>query len=176
MSLKEATWEHHKRAETRAFVKEMFSGNISDERYALYLFNQHQCYDVLEAIAMAHGIFDDCPELRRAPNIFADFDELRGEEEPQILTATTEYLNYLKDISHDKDKILAHVYVRHMGDLSGGQMIAKRVPGEGRYYKFDRDVEELKTVVRAKLDDSLAEEAKTCFDFATKMFEEMGGQ
>ena len=43
MSLKEATWEHHKRAETRAFVKEMFSGSISNERYALYLFNQHQC-------------------------------------------------------------------------------------------------------------------------------------
>jgi heme oxygenase len=177
MSLKEATWEHHKEAERQAFVKEMFGGNITNERYALYLYNQHACYDVLEAIAMAHGIFNDCPELRRAPRIFADYDELKtSPEDPEILKTTADYIEYLKDISHDKDKILAHVYVRHMGDLSGGQMIAKRVPGEGRYYKFDKDVDELKEIVRAKLDDSLADEAKVCFEFATKTFKELGGQ
>jgi heme oxygenase len=69
---------------------------------------------------------------------------------------------------------MAHVYVRHMGDLSGGQMIAKRVPGKGRMYQFDKGHDELKEMVRAKLDDSMADEAKLCFDFATKMFQELG--
>jgi heme oxygenase len=61
-----------------------------------------------------------------------------------------------------------------MGDLSGGQMIAKRVPGEGRMYMFDKGHDELKELVRAKLDDSMADEAKLCFDFATKMFVQLG--
>ena len=55
-------------------------------------------------------------------------------------------------IKDDADKLMAHVYVRHMGDLSGGQMIAKRVPGEGRMYKFDKGHDELKEHT-AVLDD-----------------------
>jgi len=52
-------------------------------------------------------------------------------------------------------------------------MIAKRVPGSGRYYQFDGDTEEIKNKIREKLDDSMAEEAKLCFDFATKLFQQM---
>ena len=53
-------------------------------------------------------------------------------------------------------------------------MIAKRVPGSGKFYQFDKDHEELKTLVRARLNDDMAEEAKVCFDFATKMFQQLG--
>jgi len=73
----------------------------------------------------------------------------------------------------DPDKLMAHIYVRHMGDLSGGQMIAKRVPGLGRYYKFDADVNEYKEKIREKINDSMAEEAKICFDYATELFKDM---
>jgi hypothetical protein len=41
-------------------------------------------------------------------------------------------------------------------------------------YKFDKGHDELKELVRAKLDDSMADEAKLCFDFATKMFVQLG--
>ena len=60
-----------------------------------------------------------------------------------------------------------------MGDLSGGQMIAKKVPGSGLMYQFDEDVNILKEKIRARLDDSMADEAKLTFDFATKLFEQM---
>ena len=60
-----------------------------------------------------------------------------------------------------------------MGDLSGGQMIAKKVPGSGTMYQFDEDVSVLKEKIRARLDDSMAEEAKLAFDFATKLFKQM---
>ena len=60
-----------------------------------------------------------------------------------------------------------------MGDLSGGQMIAKRVPGSGKYYQFGDEPEKIKEAIRAKLDDSLADEAKVCFEYATKFFEQM---
>ena len=44
-NLKELTWENHKNAERQTFVKEMFSGNITVERYLDFLHNQHpvQC-------------------------------------------------------------------------------------------------------------------------------------
>lgn len=178
-NLKELTWEHHKNAERQAFVKEMFakSPQISSERYSTYLFNQHPQYNMLEMLSMLHGIFDGMPELRRAPRIHEDYQELWGKtnpNQPPLMPVVKEYMDYLMTIKDDPHALMAHVYVRHMGDLSGGQMIAKRVPGEGRMYKFDKDHNELKELVRAKLDDSMADEAKLCFDFATKMFQQLG--
>ena len=174
-NLKELTWEHHKNAERQAFVKEMFSSKpqISAERYATYLYNQFPQYDILEAIAMSHGLFNDMPSVRRAPEIMKDFKAVwphKEEVKPKEMPVVKEYLSHIKSIMSDKDKIMAHVYVRHMGDLSGGQMIKKRVPGPGHFYEFAQDNEELKKIIRSKLDDSMANEAKLCFDFATKMF------
>ena len=90
-----------------------------------------------------------------------------------MLEVTKDYLDHVKTIVDDPDKIMAHIYVRHMGDLSGGQMIKKRVPGEGRYYQFSKPVDELKDLIRTKLNDDMADEAKICFDFATRLFQEM---
>jgi len=41
-------------------------------------------------------------------------------------------------------------------------------------YKFDKGHDELKEIVRSKLNDDMADEAKLCFDFATKMFVQLG--
>ena len=40
-------------------------------------------------------------------------------------------------------------------------------------YQFDEDVNTLKEKIRARLDDSMAEEAKIAFNFATKLFQQM---
>ena len=175
MSLKELTHEQHRTAETQPFVKVLFSGKIDPKIYAIYLFNQHRMYDVLEACAMMHGLLNDYPTIRRSPNIFADFEELWEDTEsrPNILPSTDRYIKYVMSIKDDPKKLLAHLYVRHFGDLSGGQMIAKRVPGAGKYYQFDGDPVEIKNVLRAKLDDSLAEEAAVCFKFAADMFDDL---
>jgi len=174
MSLKDLTWEHHKYAETRPFVKVLFSGKITPEAYATYLYNQHKCYDLLEAIAMMHGLMNDYPAIRRAPAILEDFNELWTKQDlPTEVPNVKVYHAHLMSIKDDPKKILAHLYVRHFGDLSGGQMIAKRVPGSGKYYQFDGDTTEIKNILRAKLDDSLAEEAAVCFKFAADMFDDL---
>jgi len=174
-NLKELTSEQHRNAERQAFVKEMFSGKISNERYAKFLFNQHPIYNLLETLANVHGLFDDMPELRRAPKIYEDYTELSKEDiEPDaLLPVVKEYMDYLMSISEDADRLMAHVYVRHMGDLFGGQMIAKKVPGLSKMYLFDRNKDELKTLIRERVNDSMADEAKVCFDFATKLFQQM---
>lgn len=177
MSLKDLVWEEHKAAETKPFVKILFSGKIEPHVYATYLFNQHKMYDVLEAISMMHGLLNDYPAIRRAPNIFADFRELWGDTEglPTTFPTTSKYIDYIVSIKDDPKKLLAHLYVRHFGDLSGGQMIKKRVPGSGKYYEFDGDPEMIKDKLRQKLDESIADEAKVAFGFAASFFDDMMG-
>ncbi|MGY8865062.1 MAG: biliverdin-producing heme oxygenase [Methylophagaceae bacterium] len=175
MSLKDLTWEHHKDAERQQFVKVMMSGKINPELYATYLWNQHKKYDLLEAIAGANGVLDDLPGIRRKQEIEKDFFELwdKKETEPAILPSTNAYIEHMRSIMADPQALMAHVYTLHMGDLSGGQMIARKVPGEGRMYKFVGDTTELKNAIRSKINDDMADEAKFCFEVASNLFKEL---
>jgi heme oxygenase len=174
-NLRELTKDAHTAAERSAFVKILFSGNIDPKLYATYLKNQHPMYEVLEVCAMPLQILHGLPDIRRAPAIIEDFIELWGKEnteKPKMCPVVDRYIKYILSIKDDPKKLMAHVYVRHMGDLAGGQMIAKRVPGSGKYYQFE-DPEALKLAIRERLDDTMADEAKVCFDFAKEFFEDM---
>lgn len=169
--LKELTWEHHKNAERQEFVKELLSGSIQNHRYATFLYNLHPQYNLLENLAQLHFLLD----ITRANQIRLDFHELwdKPDQSPPLLPVVKQYMDHLMSIQDDAEKIMAHVYVRHMGDLSGGQMISKKVPGKGRLYQFDKPVQEYKEQIRARCSDAMADEANICFDFATQMFREM---
>lgn len=175
MSLKELVWEAHKNAETQPFVKVLFSGKIDPKIYATYLKNLHPMYEMLEVCSMMHGLFSGLPDIRQAPKIIADFEELWGDDNtpPKMLPVVQKYLDHIMSIKDDPKKLMAHIYVRHMGDLSGGQMIAKRVPGSARMYQFGDEPEKIKEAIRSKLDDSMADEAKLCFEFSAQLFKEM---
>ena len=170
-NLKELTWEHHKNAERQDFVKELMGG-ISVERYCDFLHNQHPQYNILENFARLHKLTD----VIIAPKIHADILDLETQltdYKPTIYPVVDKYAKHLLTIKDDPNKLMAHIYVRHMGDLSGGQMIARRTPGAGTMYQFDEEVNVLKDKIRTRLDDSMAEEAKTCFEFATELFQQM---
>ena len=150
------------------------SGKINPELYATYLWNQHKKYDLLEALAGANGLLDDLPGIRRKLHIEKDYLELWKHVDPPVLTQSTrDYIMHMKEIMDNPTKLMAHIYVLHMGDLSGGQMIARKVPGEGRMYQFDTDKKELKELIRAKTDDDMADEAKFVFESATKLFQDL---
>lgn len=173
MSLKDLTHEAHRNAERQKFVKTLFSGSMDPKLYARYLKNQHPMYELLEVFAMMHGILDGLPDIRRAPKIHEDYLELWGNDPaPDLCPVVQKYLDHIMSIKDDPKKLMAHIYVRHMGDLAGGQMIAKRVPGSGRYYQFE-NADDLKVAIRAKISDDLADEAIVCFEFATQLFKEM---
>ena len=173
-NLKDLTWEHHKDAERQQFVKVLMSGKINPELYATYLWNQHKKYDLLEALAGANGLLDDLPDIRRKQKIEADFLELWNKDQPPTLTqSTNDYIMHMREIMQDSNSLMAHVYVLHMGDLSGGQMIKKRIPGSGKMYEFEGDVLETKEAIRALTNDDMADEAKWMFESATQLFKEM---
>jgi heme oxygenase len=174
-NLKELTKEEHTNAERQAFVKVLMSGRINPKLYATYLWNQHKKYDILEAMAMVQGLLNDTPTIRRKMKIEADFLELWDDKvnPPVLVPSTLEYIEHMRGVMTDPDKLMAHLYVLHMGDLSGGQMIARKVPGEGRMYQFEGDIQDIKEKIRAKIHDGMAEEAKYVFGSSTKLFQEL---
>ena len=174
MSLKDLTWEHHKNAERQDFVKIMMSGNINPKFYAIFLYNLHPRYDLVEAMGNVHSLFNNFPTLPRHRFILNDFNHLWKEKDPPpTLPSTLAYIDHMKTCMNDPEKIMAHIYTFHMGDLSGGQMIARKVPGLKSMFEFDGNVDELKNKIREKLNDDMAEEAKFAFDSATQLFKEM---
>lgn len=176
MSLKELTKQKHTDAERTAFAKLLLSGNISEKQYAQYLFQMMEVYSVLEAVSAHAGLFQGLPGLARAPMIYRDLSELNEHRAGlSLLRSTKEYVDYLVKLGEDESKshlLLAHLYVRHMGDLYGGQMIAKRVPGSGQFYAFN-DRDGLITKIREKLTDDLGDEANVAFDYAIDIMRDL---
>jgi heme oxygenase len=60
-----------------------------------------------------------------------------------------------------------------MGDLFGGQIIAKQVPyTSGKFYQFE-DADALKAAIRLELTDDLGDEARVAFEYAIKMMKDL---
>ena len=183
LDIKEITMEHHKNAERQEFVKILMSGNIDKELYATYLYNQFQCYSVLEKYGLHNSLFRDTPNLLRAEHIHYDYRALWTDigAPPELTQSTKDYIEHIESIQDEAMKLYAHIYVRHMGDLSGGQMIMRKTPGPNRYYKFkDKQVGEYRRIVKETIntylnvyEHSVVPEAIYCFENATKLFKEM---
>lgn len=172
MSLREITKDLHTDAERTVFAKKLVTGNITTEEYATYLWQMVLVYTGIENFAGELGQLDNLPDIRRANKIYQDCLELVGPHHNlKWLPETVDYYKYLIDLYNDRDRrhlIKAHMYCRHMGDLFGGQVIAKKVPGSVRFYEFE-DAESLKAKIRAELTDDLGDEAKVAFEWAIKL-------
>ena len=179
-TLKELTWENHKKAERTKFMQRLIKRNITPYQYYVYLKNQAEAYRTLEYHASLQGMFDfkneDLYPILRTANMLLDIEEMEitySFGEAPIFGSIQKYQEYINQIKSDKDRLLAHVYVRHMGDLSGGQIIKKLVPGPTHAYEFDCNPEELKNAVRKRLHDGLVDEANVCFSMVQEFLEEL---
>lgn len=176
-SLRELTKDAHRSAERSVFMQRLIKKNITPFQYYSYLCNQLFMYDILEQYAKDLKIFDgELSPLQRTESIYSDVFEMSIKNKfpaVHILQSSYDYKEYLTEISNDRQKIFAHIYVRHMGDLSGGQILKKLVPGPTKLYEFDGDVEKLKIAVRNKLTPDLENEAKICFKLIQNFLEEL---
>lgn len=176
LKLKELTWAHHQAAERRAFAKELLSGKLDPALYHKFLCCQYLNYQVLEAKTKIPA---NLKPIHRSSRIWSDIRELEKEYglEPDGIfpQSVHDYHNHILDLveANDQRGLLAHMYVRHFGDLHGGQMIKKKIPGSGKMYEFELEKEDLIREFRELLDDDMAEEAKKCFDFASRLFDEL---
>ena len=172
--LKQLTWENHKKAERMTHARKLLKGMEPGEYYR-FVYNQSVQYGALEEQARSRGLLAGIESIARLDNMRQDLAELETQhgytQDPDLLTPVVdEYVDYVKTL--DDEGILAHLYVRHFGELHGGQMIKKRAPGSGTMYDFD-DAPGIIAKVRAKLHDGMAPEANVCFEYAMRTFQEL---
>lgn len=170
-NLKELTKDLHHNAERKAFAKLLLSGKITPELYHRYLYNQFHAYQSLESKIDFTGI----ENIVRYKKIRDDINELENlfniTNINPICNSTKDYIRYIESIN-EQPRLIAHMYVRHFGDMYGGRIIKSRVPGSGTMYEFN-DLDELKNTVRNMLTDDMASEARVCFEYAIRLFEEL---
>ena len=176
LKLKELTWAHHQSAERRKFAKHLISGKIEPKLYHKFLCCQYLNYEALESKVI---IPPNLTPIKRSNRIWTDIRELENEYglEPDgnYPPSVEKYTNHIHALAEwdANDKLLAHMYVRHFGELHGGQIIKKKVPGSGKMYEFEGDTKILIEEFRKLLHDDMADEAKICFDFASELFDEL---
>lgn len=199
--LRVATQAAHQRAESMPFVRALFAGRVAADHYAVALQQWHAIYGVLEAgqDALKHhdvvGAFVD-PALYRCPALENDLVWFSRSDAPSVrplLPATAKYVERLNDlVQRDPVLLLAHHYVRYLGDLSGGQILGRAIgrayaltAGQGTaFYHFAGiDADAYKTTYRQRLDaltldanvaQAVADEANAAFELNSSVFVELG--
>lgn len=169
MTLKEQTAEKHLTAESTPFMKLVFQQKLPADIWADFTYQKSLIYNGIEGVAGATNLLHDMPDIHRAYYLFQDYKSLTDNQiKHTYRQVTIDYYKYILSLFPDSEKIMAHLYVWHMGDLYGGQMIKKIMPGNNRALTF-KDPESLKTIMRSKLTDSMGDEANVAFDWAIKL-------
>ncbi|PPQ92822.1 hypothetical protein CVT25_004310 [Psilocybe cyanescens] len=142
--LRESTHEAHDQVAMSQGAKLLLSGGLSKEDYTRYLMMLWHVYDLLERALERHATNYSLEPtynpalLARAPSLSADIayllqvDEGSWKSHPihvQLISGSLSpleaYVRRLEELSKSSDPsaLLAHSYVRYLGDLSGGQVI-----------------------------------------------------
>lgn len=167
ISLREATGEKHKIAESMLFNQKMVKGELSKDEYISYLTQQLAIFDTIEIRELPH------PSLKRSNKIIEDIKELFGNEIIQItiLPTTKEYTKYLDTLP--QEQLLPHIYLNYLAIIYGGQLIKNNVHGSGKMYEFEGDIKEIAGSIRAIQKDEWADEVNTGFDYLINIYGEL---
>ncbi|QMV84599.1 biliverdin-producing heme oxygenase [Corynebacterium hindlerae] len=200
--IKSVTSVAHSRAEESQFIDDLIAGRLDKVAYRNLLEQTYLFYSALECSSQAlrtSPLFAELYDARllRLPSIAKDLTALHGSARwkggLQMLPATARYVQRLNEIGALQDPIalIAHHYVRYLGDLSGGQVIGRMMQ---RHYNVGSDAvnfynfEEIekpkpyKDSYRAKLDalvlsdeerSYLLDEAVAGFYFNSAIFKEL---
>lgn len=201
--MREGSRNEHEAAEGSNFMEELLAGRLSPTGYVCYLVRLRSIYATMEAVGhelvadpVASVVLD--PALERLTALEADITywsararvEVPAVESP----AVDAYVARLKETANWGGLFVAHHYTRYLGDLSGGQAIAKilsrayELDGTGvAFYEFPA-IEKLKVYkdsYRAALDSlqmhesdrfRVLDEVKTAFNLNQAVFEELTTQ
>lgn len=173
--LREITHAKHREVEALPLIQTIMQGKVTKEQYVCYLYELANIYDVLETLASSKGVLEGLFGIERTEKIYQDLEELNDSYYRPLTQASLDYISYLSRLVVNKETthlLLAHVYVRHMGDLYGGKLMARVVPGSGRAYHFD-DRPGIIKAFNEKLTLELGDEANVAFDHFIKIFAEL---
>jgi heme oxygenase len=187
-------------------MAELVRGRVTRPAYGALLRSLHSIYEALEAALDAHAASPVVRPLghgplRRTGALEADLAALYGGRWREILSpaqAASAYAEQVRRIEAEGGaglaRLAAHAYVRYLGDLHGGQVLARtvraglRLDGEAglRFYDFGppAQVAALREGLRAALDalplseaesDQVVDEARDAFSRHVLLFEQLAG-
>jgi heme oxygenase len=196
--LKAETRSLHTLAERSGVMADLLHGRLSLAAYCALLRNLQAIYAALEAGLDGHPADRRLwrPELRRLPALEQDLHDLHAGDwraDTPLTPATRAYVARLGTLSNRAPGLLfAHAYLRYLGDLHGGQVLARLIQrqyglapdGGTAFYAFGEpaEVERLKDDFRAGLDalalapadaDAFVAEACEAFRLHQQLFDEL---
>jgi len=153
LALREGTLELHRQLEHSAFMQTLLRGQMDRARYCALLRNLHAIYAALEDALRRQGAHPwlavaRCAGLSRTSALALDLAMLHGDlwrSDLELQPAARNYVRHVQHLEHAAPgRLLAHAYVRYLGDLSGGQILRRIVraslaldgPGGTAFYSF----------------------------------------
>lgn len=187
----------HHQAEGMAFSRSLLEGRAEPQQLAALLRALAPGYALLEleAPTLAGALGDGgipWAELARGAALRHDIAQLQSLPPGPLSPAAATWLERLRQLSHQAPhRLLAHVYVRYGGDLSGGQQLGQQadaiLAAHGlpplRFWRFERPIEDLKARLHdgfealelsPEEDDELLEEAEEAFRLTQRLLAELG--
>jgi heme oxygenase len=172
-TLRKRSWAFHQEAEGSGFLEALMKGELTRDAYTAMVAQHYWAYVVLDDAAdtmrqdPVGAPFADARLDRRAI-LEADMLFLAGEnwkQEWPANEATRRYADRMREKCFTwAGGFVAHHYTRYLGDMSGGQFIAKQMrkhydlPGTqgSDFYVFDNlgDLTEWKDAYRAAMNDA----------------------
>jgi heme oxygenase len=196
--LRDETRALHVDAERSPFMSVLLRGRMDRVAYAALLRNLLAIYEVLEPALARHAAHPalaplNLPALARLPSLRDDLARVADPSDAtcDLRSAVVRYVARLRELdAANPELLLAHAYVRYLGDLSGGQLlhdIVARSPGLGprvgtAFYEFgDPAVASTLAVgFRSSLDravvddpDAVVAEARLAFTWHRELFDEL---
>ena len=130
--LREGTKQSHTLSENTAFMKCFLKGIVEREPFRKLTADLYYLYSALEEEIIRHRSHPVVgmvyfPELERQAKLEDDLDYYYGDNWQALIAPSPEgekYVARIRQISNGNPALLvAHAYVRYMGDLSGGQSL-----------------------------------------------------
>jgi len=195
------TRELHRAAEQSGIIQAMLAGQATRADHALLLRNLYPVYTALERGLDGHrrapGLAAIArPEVYRAAAIAADLTALCGPgwaADLPLLPAGAAYAACVDAAAAEGPRLVAHAYVRFLGDLNGGRILRRILgpalglePEAMTYFGFPEiaDPAAFAEAYRAAIDrsgdgaaetDSIVEEAAHAFALSIALSDAVGG-
>lgn len=203
-ALKQGVWKEHEEAENSVFTQAILKGNLTREAYRQFLVELREVYMALEEMAELNkdnpsfGPIHFPTEMSRLKSLEEDLEFFYGPDWCQQVKPMTQgskdYAARIREVGKmDPLLLVAHSYVRYIGDMSGGQQLKYKISknlqlpstGEGVHFFIFNEIDNIrqfKTFYFGNMNsidvsqedvEKLVREAKSGFMFNIKMFKDM---
>ena len=192
----------HREAERTGIVRELIGGRANRQGYAWLLGNLLPVYEAMED-ALSGRRHPGClvafalPGVYRAEAIRADLQSIIEPHWPPIpfLPAARRYAARVRDAGRgDGARLIAHAYVRYLGDLNGGRIMGRilaeslRLPRESLHFCDFPDITDIADFIvdyRMRIDraaetlsdrQAVVDEAAIAFNYNIELSREIGSR